>query len=732
LSSIGGERYSLDVLIKVAQSYNAQGEFNRSNDSYRFLISMDVDAIRAAQWQREIASNAAASTDTDAALSEMKILLDGYGPNSPWSKKQRNPDALGRSLAQTEELARDFATNLHGSAQQDEKSTKKANVVAYDKAATAYGLYLDAFGVGKQANDKASQAVGTVRFYRAEILFFKLGKLEAAGDEYLAVGRSTPVGPLHKDALLKAMNAFEKARPKDTAGKRQLLPVDKKFADAIDLYATLFPADTELVGVIFRNGQLFYDYGDFDGAIKRFGLIVTKYPNHPDAGPAGDRILAALGKAQDYENIEDWARRLKKAKSFSSKDQQDRLDRLIIESIDKSGQKYADAGKYNEAATFYVRVAKEFPSNKLAPQSMMNAGVMYEKAKRPQDAADVYLELAQSYASTSPDIAEKAAFAAGQVYERFIYYDRAAAAYELVAAKFGKGSKVADAVYNAGLLRQALGSNDKAIAHYQDFIKRFRERKDAPDVAFNIGVVYEEAGDDGRADQSFREYLKQFGGGRRAIEATTRSGRCSLRLGQGKRAKEQFAAALALYKKASGKDKTEGRSWVAEGRYSEGEMVFKEFEKISLDVKPALLDKALAKKAQLLTEAQKTYLSVVEFGDAKWATAALFRAGQVYDGFAESLITASAPAGLSEAETTAYREALDLYVVDIQDKAVKLFTNGYQKAIELGVYDQNTVKIREALGRLAAEQFPPERESRGEARVSDKPMPTELMTELAR
>ena len=144
------------------------------------------------------------------------------------------------------------------------------------------------------------------------------------------------------------MAAFEAARPKDTAGRRKLYDVDKKFGEAIDLYATLFPADPTLVGVIFKNGQMFYDYGEYDEAIKRFGVIVTKYPKDPNAGPAGDRILSALNKAQDYENIENWARKLKTRAVVRSKDQQDRLSRLIVESIQKSGDKYADAGKYEQ------------------------------------------------------------------------------------------------------------------------------------------------------------------------------------------------------------------------------------------------------------------------------------------------------------------------------------------------------------------------------------------------
>lgn len=729
LVSIDGEQYSRDVMVKVAESYGAQAEWERSSDAYRFLIRMDPEGLKSAEYQRSIIANWNSALDVDKAQDEIKVLLDNFGPNSPWAKAQKNKEALQRSLETTEELTRTTAMNIHGEAQRRDKADKKADLNLYTRAAAAYEQYLAAFGTGKGATEKATE----IRYYRADILFFKLGKTEEAGDEYLAVGKSAPVGKLHKDALLNAMNAYEKARPKDTVGRAKLYPVDKKFGEAIDLYATLFPADPTLVGVIFKNGQMFYDYGEYDEAIKRFGVIVTKYPNDPNAGPAGDRILSALNKAQDYENIENWARKLKKAKSFSSPDQQQRLDRLIVESIQKSGDKYNEAGKYEQAATFYLRVPKETSDGKVAAQALMNAGVMYEKAKQPEKAADIYLDIADKYGDKDPAIGEKAAFTAAVVYEKVIFYDKAAKAYEAVWTKFRTGSKSADALYNAGLLRQALGQNKEAIAHYQEYAKKFRERKDAPDVAFNIGVVYEQAGDEGPAYQAYADYTKTYRStGKRVIEAYTRAGRMSFKLGQMKRAKDDFLAAQRLYKASSGAEKKAATPWAAEARYYEGELIFREYEKVTLDVKPAQLEKALKQKSKLLAEAEKTYVSVVDYQDLKWATAALYRVGQVYDGFAESLVNAATPKGLTPEQAQAYRDGLDVYVVDIQAKAVDLFTTGYQKAIQMQVYDEYTAKIRESLGRLAADKFPPEREARSKERIGDRPPAADLVTEIAR
>jgi len=169
------------------------------------------------------------------------------------------------------------------------------------------------------------------------------------------------------------------------------------------------------------------------------------------------------------------------------------------------------------------------------------------------------------------------------------------------------------------------------------------------------------------------------------------------------------------------------------GHY-DGELVFREYEKISLDVKPKLLEKTLKAKGKMLGDAEKVYTSVIDYQDLKWATAALFRVGQVYDGFAEALATAASkpPSSLSADQVQAYQDGINAYVVDIQDKAVTLYTAGYQKAIQMQVYDEYTAKIREALGRLAAQKYPPERESRSHERIGDRPPVPELVTEIAR
>jgi len=727
LVSIGGERYSESVLVRLADLFTHQAAYERAVAAHRFLIDVDKTRLAAARHQQRIVDAHLAALDGAAAGAAVKVLVDTYGPGSAWAAAHRRerPREVARILNAIEETARRVGVGFHAEAQAREKARRRPDPALYQRAADTYADYLARFGRHRQAAE--------VRFLRAEILFFKLGEIEAAGDEYLAVGKTRPVGKYHKDALYKAMNAYKQARPSGApaAGRRELLPIDRKFAEAIDLYATLFPADRDIVGIIYENGELFYRYGDYDEAIKRFGLIVTRYPDDPNAGAAGDRILEALNRAGDFENIETWARKLRSARAFGSPEQKARLDRLIVESVMKSGEKYGAAGEPGKAASFYLRIDKEFPGHPLAAKALYSAGAMLERARKPEEAAATYLAVANRYGKS--ELAERSAFTAGRVLESVASFERAAEAYELAADRYPNGAHGADARFNAGVLRQALGQPKRAIAHYQLYARRYRRSvRDAEEVAFRVAVVHEEAGDHARAERAYGEYLRGYPRGGHALEALVGAGRCAARAGQPARAERRFDEAALRWRRAPPAERRAHVRAGAEARYHQGELLYRKYDRIGLDVRPKALARTLQQKMKLLDQASVVYLDVVEYGDPEWATAALYRIGAVMEEFARSLREAPAPAGLSAEEQKLYREGLDNEVINIEEKAVELYTVGYQKALALKVYSEFTRKLREALGRMAASRFPPNAEAREGLRLSGPaPEPT-LVMEIVR
>jgi tetratricopeptide (TPR) repeat protein len=188
LASIGGERYSKEVLVRVADAYYNQSEYQRAVNTYRFLIEQKPTSVDAAGYQRRIVEAHSDALERDEALAAMKELVERYGPGTEWAvANQKYPNRLKRALAASEALVFQRSRELHAEAQRLEKGSKRPNLDLYRQAAAMYEVYLSRFGDHEHGPE--------VRFLRAEILYFKLGQYEDAGDAYVAVARATSRPP---------------------------------------------------------------------------------------------------------------------------------------------------------------------------------------------------------------------------------------------------------------------------------------------------------------------------------------------------------------------------------------------------------------------------------------------------------------------------------------------------------------------------------------------------------
>ncbi|MES1205688.1 MAG: tetratricopeptide repeat protein [Pseudomonadota bacterium] len=728
LAQIGGKEYSRKILARLAETVFDQTRYERAAEAYRLLNTLDPNGVEAPDHQKRVVECQQLLGDAAGAVVEMRRLAADYGPRSSWAAANKDrPKALAHARHLAEEQIRSLAKVLHAEAQATEKQSKVIDKERYTRAAEAYEFYL--------VNFPDAADIGELRYLRADILYFKLGRMADAGNEYLAVGKSKPPGKYHKDALLQAMTAFEKLRKPvsgGNGGKREITESDRKFAEAADIYATLFPNDKEIVTVIYKNGQFFFDYGDYDEAVKRFGLIVERYPDDPNAGAAGDRILESLSKAKDYENIENWARRLKKTKPFGAKSEQERLDRMIVVAVMKSGEKYAAQGKYANAAGFFMRVPREYPKDPKAPQALHNAATIYERGKKPEEAVAAYRELADKYpqAPEAPD----ALYTAARIEESIASYDRAAVLYEQVVTRYPQSKHAAESLRNAGILRQTLGENEKAIQHFGDYARRHKDRADAKELAFQVAVVRERQQDWKAAAQSFEEYARTHPGDARNVEALTRAGDAHLKGGSDGKAKELLARALANANPRGhrGGGDSDTKYWAAQARYLQGELIFRDYEHIKIAGKPKQLARVLDEKAKLLEQSKQIYLDVVTYQSPEWATAALLRIGQGYEAFAKAMRQAPVPKDLNADEKQVYRDELEKLTVVIEDKAIDAYKSGYGKALDIGVYNKHTQEIRRALTRLDEGSFPKELEIRDGLRAGEPPLRIGKLEEVRR
>jgi hypothetical protein len=150
-----------------------------------------------------------------------------------------------------------------------------------------------------------------------------------------------------------------------------------------------------------------------------------------------------------------------------------------------------------------------------------------------------------------------------------------------------------------------------------------------------------------------------------------------------------------------------GKYYAAKARYMQGEAYVVRFEAVKIEGR---------QKSELLKKAAEAFLSTAEMGVAEWTTAALYQIGSTYESFSKALLGSPPPESLGEQEKEQYQQSIEEFVIPIEERSLEAYESGWQKALELGIFNAWTAKMREALGRLNAELYPPLKETGFEIR----------------
>ena len=752
LEEIGGERYGRRVLVRLSDTYMGQSRYERAVEAFELLLEMDPGAREAPKWQRQIASSYANVDDREGTIEAMRVLAETYAPGGEWAQQQGDPARVDREFARAERMIRRHAMRVHEIGQRERQQPK------FEEAAALYGMYLEHFGDWKAGTD-ANHAY-EIHFYRGEILFHRLQQFPEAGDSYLAAARANPEGEFTRDALYNAIGAFERVREDQISGcsggtSSRPAPTpaaeeeegdedegdedgeaeeeapsedpcsgetqnDRKFSTAIELYVQLYPDDPDLPEILFRQGRLYYDRQIFDPAVRLFGQLLERFPESDYANPAGELILDSFNRAQDYANIETWARRLKSAPAFSSDESQRRLDTLILQAMFKVGEQLAERGQHTEAADAYLRAAEEFPEDDRARQALYNAGLERQRAGSLGGAAEAYDLLIERY----PGSEEGAlgAWAGAQMYESIAQFSDAARFYEAYGRNFPDAEKAHEATYNAVLLRMTANDFDEAIGAGRFYLERYPRHERADDVYFFIGRSHEGNEDWTDAADTYRQYIRRARNQDRKVEAQTRMAQVLARAGDESASARALEQAVRTARRQRRRLTGDGLYYAAQARYLQGDAVLEEYAAIEIAGPPEGLRQRLQQKSELLQRAALIYADVVEFGVAEWIAASLFQIGRSYELFASAMRGFEVPEGLSEEEEQVYFDQLARFIVPMEERALEAYEGGYNRAIELRIFNRWTAQLREALTRLNDVQYPPLREHGGAA-VEASPLP---------
>jgi TolA-binding protein len=715
LVKAGGDKFAGRIVRALAEAFYEQSHYERGIEAYRLLIKLEPTNPDCNDFALKIAQGHSTLESWKELEADYKLVVKDYVaplqlPGKPklagsgWAQVQ-TPATLEAAEKASEKQIREDAVGLHAKAQADKTSKGE-----YAAAAALYQVYLSRFGNRPQAYD--------VNYNLGEINFYHLNNAAGSADAYLAAVRMNPKGPLSRTALYNALAALEVARAAEfeaskAAGKKQEeTPTDRTLTEAMELYIKTYPSDKQIPELLFRQGKLYYDYQVYDPAVRQWGLLLEKYPNDKYAAGAGELILDSFNKSQDYANIETWARRLKSAPSFQTPEQQSRLNNLIVGAVFKQGEFLAGKGEHGKAAEAYLRAAKEFPKEQRAAQAAVNAEV---EARRAADLAT--LSAAAKILIDNHRGREEAAegvWIAANTYQEVGLFSEAANYHAVLTDSWPKSPHHKDAAYNAVLLRTTVGEHDKAIDSGQKFKKYYPRDESADEVTFLMGKAHEKADKKAEAAALYDSYSRSARSVGSQIEALVRL--ATVKAGDERAASAALDRAITLYKARKNTVDDRGKYYAAKARYMQGETILKKFQDVKIEGDVKQLKSRLKSKAELLKKAAETFLSTAEIGAAEWTTAALYQIGVTYESFSKALLSSPPPANLSAEEKELYQQSIDEFVVPIEERSLEAYESGWHKAIELGIFNSWTAKMREALGRLNSELYPPLKEQGFEIR----------------
>ncbi len=740
LTKIRGDRFAGKIVRALAVTYYDNAHYERGIEANELLLKLEPTAREGGDWMMQIAQGYSWLEDYPHLKATYDRMLSSYLPGGAWARTQADPANVQKTSEKIEKQLREHALYLNGKAQKDKTSTAE-----FEGAANLYDAYLSKFS----KEPKAFQ----IEYYLAEIDFRRLNKDTGAATHYMNAARempgevdtTAPGDPLKRhDAIYNAIASLERVRVAELEARKAKgggleSETDTKFAEALALYQQLYPNDAKIPELLYRRRQALLRLPGVRSRREAVGILLEKYPNNELSGKAGELIIDSFVKSKNYENTETWARKLKAHPAFRDQKHQAKLEELIVQSMFRQGEQKATANDHAGATGAYLRAAKEYPKDPRAAQAAVSAET------EARLAGDVTSLKEAATLITGKDYRDKpespmGAWTAATTLQAMGLFEDAAEFNEAITSNveahvpvYTRYEHAKDAAYNAVVLRVATNDHDKAINDGNKFLTLYSNAPEADEVVFQMGRAHQDSGHTKDAADLYKRYLAR--GSRNQdhrVQGFVLLAKAQLKGDDAKGAEQSLTAAAHMGKQLKATLGADGRFAAAQARYMQGERVLAKFEAIKIEGDVKQLGKRLKEKAELLKQAATVFLDVVSFGVAEWTTAALYQVGHTYETFAKSLKDAPVPAeAKTDQEKEEFTSQIETFLVPIEERALDAYDNGWKKATDLRIYNQWTAKMRDALGRLNAELFPPFKEIGFEVR-SEGPSPLPALMDAPR
>ena len=427
---IGEDQRFYTMLERMGGLYADAGKSAKATEVYTRLVSESPNRANNPQIHQkmlELYDNLQKFPDVVKTLSIMQNL---YVDQSRWTTAQGdNKKVIDDARTLTERSMHRYGTMFHSRGQ-------KIKMPALENyASEIYNMYLTSFGKLEAAYD--------IRFYLADIQMAQK-KFPQASSNFVMVARQKPKDGSHlKEAAFNAVDAiaslhgetkFAPVPPPGQAPAPLEIPrVKKLYADTIDFYVSILPNEKPGLPMRYTAAQIYFDYGNYPEAVKRFDELAFNYGPSKQGQSAARTVIAYYNEKADWSNVIAYGKKYQASKDIA---QDGNIKKFIDDSLRAGLFNSAMASEKNndfaKAAAAFLEFQKMFPMDQNADRAIYNASLNQFKAGQVTESIATQKSLLNTYPKSvlAPDVMAGMA----ETYEAIAQFQEAAETYKQFAS----------------------------------------------------------------------------------------------------------------------------------------------------------------------------------------------------------------------------------------------------------------------------------------------------------
>lgn len=693
-----GEAEAGQVLRKLAETYQRQGEYAKALTINKQLLAMGGAAAKEGEEQRfTIMVDSLNISTTKGDRARQAALLKSMTAEFVTNNNGADPEK--RDLLQAQ--VRKAAALAHKEANKSQNAES-----TFKRAEDLYRLYLSAYASSIKPEDAAE-----IRYYLADVLS-QLNRHREAAAEYKAIMDLAESEPAYRKyakdgaaGMVFSLDNYFKAK-----GEKNLSKADgDQVIGAIDSYVRTYPKDRDAPKYLARAAGILVTSDRMAEARPRLASMIENYPTSKEAWDAAGTLLKDAEDRKQYEEAEGLSKTFLANRGLMGQDKngdlRKRLETVISRAQFQVVKGKEDSKDFDEAAKGYEKLAVESKDAEVRAAALNNAAVSFEKAGDRENQLRVYTKILEAKPGNAQ--AEKNILGIGN--EHFLSGRYAEAAdvfegyYAVYEGKLGslnqQSQKTAlESLRSAALLRRAVRQFDKASEDFKKIVDAANKgigpaRDAAGEFLFDMARRMREEGNAPEAIRSFQKYVSAFPDGPHVVGATMETAQLYEKLKEDEKSQNYLRTTISKVKAKGKKASPEELGYGAQARLVLLGPLEEAFDRAPLRLPEATLKADINNKLQALERLNKGYIEVMDFGDGTWGVEAFRRMALAYRNFAQKLESAPVPSTYSDEDKAKFKAQLKNVANPVYTKMKETFDTAMQKGEQLQVVGPVMAKV---------------------------------------